>query len=883
MYILHTTINVPPPSDFVSFSPSELFRFFFQIGRWTEDSFSNEFQAFTRGKLISTVTINKWKNRDVIPTRYAGPFFKLIESLMEPDLAKTWVTAFETVWALHSAGRTKDRASTKSETLAFSDTIGFQHQKWINQLYAKKRPEETFSTSALYVPLQLHDVQEKSLGPQDVEDVIDLLGTTKNEADDIDWIFISGGPGSGKSMTALHIAKTLCAGDIFPIYMRGRRLSSIDMDIIDPKQPIVDAFSAKSFLKHFRASSFDKACLILDGLDEVNQGPQGSTNLLGQIISELKIEQTACAAHNKKLRILALGRDAHIQFAASQVTTCNSRHFRLLSLDGGFHSKGEVFGSIQGQDLRPDWWKKYLSATGNFSDPSLPDFLCTEYDDFSEFGLDPLLAYLLCHTALNTHQDSPFTKLPHERVNALTYARNKNEIYKTVIDRLALGVRSILDQKRFLTVLQHMALAVWHNGGGRSVSLKAIYDGIQEPETKASFQALGLSDRTTQVLPDILITAFYYRISQDAPSPERSVSEQTVIEFTHKTFSEYLVSTLIFDRFVRLISTFDKKNEFEGALEDWIALSCKGTHEPSLADFCQKEAAVRFEKLSRLNWDTALNIIQNHVHGRFFEASGLSSIRHIQHSNGLLFFIWSCLNLERQKRTGTHFSLSNKSDSFSSADLKSIQRSIGLHFESGSLAEPTLRSMTFLSPALSALHLTSADMSQLSFSLGHIENLICEDSSFAMTHWSHVKVTAGNYIRSVFQQAIFHQWRVLDTYFSGCFFQGSRFQGTTFSECRFVDTFFSQCHFSDVEFVSSQFENTIFDRCVFTQCIFPNDTNSVPTLGAHFRHCTFIDMDSALKNIPVESVENLIPQYVNDGAQSSIESTGIRTGLDKIL
>jgi len=102
---LHKKITTLPPANFESYSPSELFRFFFQIGHWTEGSFSDEFQSYTRGTLISTVTINKWKNRDVIPTRYSGPLFKMIETLSEPDIAEDWISAFETVWALHSAGR----------------------------------------------------------------------------------------------------------------------------------------------------------------------------------------------------------------------------------------------------------------------------------------------------------------------------------------------------------------------------------------------------------------------------------------------------------------------------------------------------------------------------------------------------------------------------------------------------------------------------------------------------------------------------------------------------------------------------------------------------------------------------------------------------------
>jgi len=47
-------ITIPPPSPLHSFGPSQLFRFFFRLGRWTEESFSDDFQTYTRGKLFST-------------------------------------------------------------------------------------------------------------------------------------------------------------------------------------------------------------------------------------------------------------------------------------------------------------------------------------------------------------------------------------------------------------------------------------------------------------------------------------------------------------------------------------------------------------------------------------------------------------------------------------------------------------------------------------------------------------------------------------------------------------------------------------------------------------------------------------------------------------
>lgn len=869
-------INVPPPQDFSSFSPSELFRFFFQIGHWTEDSFSDEFQAYTRGKLVSTVTISKWKNQDVIPTRYSGPFFKLIENRVETSLARNWVTAFETVWALHSARRAIK--APQGEMQSFSNPIRSQHSKWIQHQYSKKRFGEVFSPSDIYVPLQVREISGFADSPQSVENIIDLTIETDKNTSDIDWIFISGDPGSGKSMTALRMAYSMCEEDIFPIYLRGSRLSNIDIDINDPKKLIGDAFSIKSFLEYFRASSFKTACLILDGLDEIGRAELGPSTALNQIISELKIEQAACTAHGKNLHVIAFGRDAHVQYAAHQACSDKIRQFEMLSLDGSPRSNDDK-EYIQGHDLRATWWAKYLVATGNIIDPSLPDFLSFEYADFSDFGSDPLLTYLICHSALENHSENPHTGLPHERVNKFTYTSNKNIIYKTIFERLALNIKNKLTPRRFLSVLQYIALAVWHNDDGRSTSLKRVNNYVEDSDVKTSLAALNLSDTSTLTPPDILITSFYYRIKKDEKK-----SDKSVIEFTHKTFSEYLISTLLFDRFTSLISAFENQSRFEDALENWAKVSCAGSHHPSLTDFCQKEASLRFENLSHLDWDSALTICRSHIDGRLFDGIGLSSIKQIQRSSSLLFFIWSCLNLERQKRTGKAFKFHENAQKFNPTALKSLQSPNTLNPKSSSRIEPTLQNQTLLTPSLSATHLKSADMRQLSLSLGHIESPICEDVSFAMTHWSHVKVTAASFIRSVFQQAIFHQWRVTDTDFSHCFFQGSRFQGATISACRLTDTFFSQCHFSDVEFISSHLESVVFDRCIFTQCDFSKTYDTNDPFNAQFRHCTFIDMETALRNMPAENIKNIIPQNSNtEKPHSKFKKYEFEKSLDKLL
>ncbi len=843
MYILRKTISVPPPADFANYSPSELFRFFFQLGRWTEDSFSDDLQNFTRGKLVSTVTISKWKNRDVVPARYSGPLLKLIEKSVDTGLSQDWVRAFETVWAHRSSGR--EVKAGFDDPVSRAKMIIAQHKKWIQYLYNSCEHEDAAAAIDLYVPLQIYDADGPNHTPLDVEDLLENSELTS-------WTLISGGPGAGKSMTALHIANMLHGENLTPIYLRGSRLSNIDIDVTEPGQMITDSFSFRSFLKHFRASASQTGYLILDGVDEIGLASQASLGPLTQILSELVAEQAACAAHGKALKIIILGRDAHIQAVIKHTPLNDYKHFKIMALDGSYPDLERHSDGLKGEDFRELWWAKYLAATGNMTDPSLPDFLTTEYDDFFEFGTDPLLATLICKAALQGETQEAAPQLPHERVNALTYMSNKNAIYKTIFDQLLSSNRHPIRSDHILNALQHIAIQMWQNGEHKTVALDKVYRNIQDENIKAVFRALNLSEAASDASPDLLATAFYYRVNFDETTPS-----QNNFEFTHKTFAEYLISNCLFDAFTQLITTLGDHVAFETALQQWIHISHSGRHDPSLGDFCQKEAALRFDTLSNLDFDQALQIIKEHLNGAHFTDPKTASIAHIQSSASLLFFIWSCLNLERHKQTGQSYKLSQKDSAFNLHDLKSIQAPNGLDISTGTRLEPILKHPSFLTQSLSALTVRAVDLSQLSLSLGHMECTSFDETSFAMTHWSHVKTSKSRFSRSIFQQAIFHQWRVLESDFNMCLFHGARFQSANFSNCHFKGTYFSQCHFSEIDFTTCHWEDVIFDRCIFTDCVFSSKKTVSMPASIDFRYCTLMEADqnqtSQIKNYTLTS------------------------------
>jgi len=473
--------KVPPPANYAAYSPSELFRFFFQIGHWTEESFISDFQSYTRGKLISTVTVNKWKNRDVIPTRYSGQLFKLIKDQFEDKVSDNWILAFETVWATHQAR--SHEAAPKLTQDKLSSQICAQHINWIQAEYNHAHQGETFSTAEIYVPIQLIDqLIDKTLEAPtlyEVEDLVTAFSENPNALTAHDWIFISGGSGSGKSMASLHLGHKLSNTDVFPIYLRGRHWSDIEMDFRDSHHPISDAFSNTSYLKYFRSSSHQRACLIIDGIDEISAVGSKDSRSLNSIFAALISEQNICRSHGKALHIVMTGRRAHVEFGTKLISPEQLQHLELLGLDGSYRHQGDLSSETLGHDLRQLWWEKYLAANAEKPDPSLPDFLSVEYSDFSDLSSSPLLTYLLCWIALNS-EDTCNTNntFAYERVNNLTQSNHTNDVYLKLIESIwsrgELQKRYNIDADSFLSVLQHIALATWHAPESQSISLEAV-------------------------------------------------------------------------------------------------------------------------------------------------------------------------------------------------------------------------------------------------------------------------------------------------------------------------------------------------------------------------------------------------------------------------
>ena len=655
-------------------------------------------------------------------------------------------------------------------------------------------------------------------------------------------------------MLALHLAQELTGSDTLPIYLRGKNLSDIEIEIQETNRPVIDSFSASSFLRHFRASSRDTACLIFDGIDEI----LGAEEDIQKFLSELRLQQNICEAQGKNLTIALFARNADSYLAHDKKSMTVSVHLEILGLDGGHRTQNLKDNRILGEDMRSKWWAKYLSATGQKIDVNLPEFLCTDYADFLEFGTNPLGAFLICRTAIETRTGN--SVFPHEVINSFTYSENTNLVYRALTDYISRTIPEYIGPHTKIlgnpSLLQTLALAHW-----QKCQIGDFFnDAIDKNEARPNFSTGPRnSNSNKRPFPNGFLGPSFLR-----PQASTKLEQKRVLQFPHDNLVYYIVATLIVDCFIDLIKAKNNDDRYINALKNWALISGQGVHDPVLADFCQKEARLRFEEISDVNWDTALASTKRHLDISQYKAKGLSAVTNILNSASLLLFVWSCFNLERHRNLGTRHEFSKDSAEFDIFTLRQIHPNRSFRYDNTSLDKPKLKQEGFLTPSLSAVHLIAEDLSQLSFPQGHMESAIFETTSFAMTHWSHVKISASSFKKSTFQQALFHGCRWHDSEFSDSFFQGTVIDTTTFLNCRISRVFFSQCHFTDVDFLSSVFEGVIFDRCVFESCGFESKVEKIRIAGVEFRYCTFLSMETSLQKFSQENLVNCIIRSSSD-------------------
>lgn len=467
------------------------------------------------------------------------------------------------------------------------------------------------------------------------EELVAWFGDTKR--DDCLRI-ISGEPGSGKSscakMWASKIAKQRPGWRVIYIKLHdfdftGDMKSSLTSYLKDEERITADLLDMQST---------EKVLVFFDNLDEIAITGKTAREAAASFVTHVRSMLRSVNESERRFLVVLGGRELVVRDCLSEIRDLR----QILYL--------EPYNAEQ----RTDWWKQYgVASERKYTD--LPEAL--QREDLDHLTCQPLLNYLLA-LSYGRFQDSP-----NGVVSGLDFSERVtiNEIYADLLHSVWLGVwgaenlqltgkSRVLPEDDFIALLEEVGVSVWHSDS-RSSSLSDIKDRCLKAGLGEELKILEeeASDGVFR-----LLTAFHLRF--------RDIGEK-VVEFTHKSFGEYLAAL----RVVRLMEklSYDRVSAQspegrrrravwspESALKEWVELcgpkpldeTDRNLYELMLAEVRAKSKETReeirdtFVELASTMIQTGMPILQG---GMTFDEMEYQS-RNAEES--LLCALYSCLS-----------------------------------------------------------------------------------------------------------------------------------------------------------------------------------------------------------------------------------------------
>ena len=877
-------VTTIPPLTASLYSPAQLMRDFLSRTNMSDVLISEELTSATPAdQTISAELVGSWsKHNKPISVRSRGPFRKFLQHVCHHKVAKQWDEAFVNCWARYEAENGNDRP------------LFTAHHQFIKERYEQPVIGETFPLSCIYVPVKIlakgvkdrTEVDITALDEAFLRDFAIQGRQPPNSADrDVDWLFITGGPGSGKSALAIRLAQQLARERTgFTLFFRGTRLGgeTYTPGVTAPKK-VDDTIDIKHYFEAFKRTTEPHLTIIVDGLDEIGARSYAERRVL-EVLAEIKSEIALTQPFGKTVRVLVFGRDLVTKLAADAFER-QSVTFEMGDFSGSFY---DVTGEhiIYGEDLRQTWWQKYVSAKGFEPIDAFPRYLDDPVESLFDLSKEPLLSFLIAKSAWPT-KSAEITDLANiiKNIDLHTSNKNRNEIYEDIIERVRRGddwgkeTGPPLRQVDFIDVLQHMAVATWHNGSLRAVSLTGIRDIIQESDAAL----LSKFERLQYDLGDngdpTLLTSFYYRF-QRQPFSQGLIGDpgDYEIEFTHKTFAEYLLTTFLFDEFERLLIAHEpgtSDTTRTAAQRRWISFVMAGPQQREVGRFASDEAVLRLDKYDWCVWNRAKDVsmlTQCLVH---LESSSknswfaqVTSLERLQRASGAIMLFWGALNRARFDKTGDLLEIDGEANAFEGIDFQTATPPYTLNISSNAVSgDPTPD--TFSVHALSGISWTDGEIPGYYASGGdirgsHLTSCIIEGGVWSSVSLEDIRFVSSNLRRSRFtlcpmtdchfedtnsENSILKDALVSKTDFVSHEFGQSTFYGMRFVSCNFTDAQFERCDFNSCEFVDCKFQDCSFDQsaftavtlrhCAFTECSFDNAVFEAETVEA----CSGLDIE----------------------------------------
>ena len=411
--------------------------------------------------------------------------------------------------------------------------------------------DESFAIDQIYVPLNAWHWVEQHPGRDDdqkrVRGVVNLndevMAWLRGERGRSRLRLVSGGPGSGKSSAMKALAAHLAEKGnnnhpvdvlLFPLQRLQWRAG-----IVESVGTTLTAYEDQMRHNPIESDHLRERkiplLLIFDGLDELTATTQVSEAISATFVRELNT--TLRSWQDRPVWVIVTGRDAIFGNVEGPTSVLPGEQFNLLPYHVREHERGlqgpkdyHDPNSLLQIDNRVEAFRKFAEAKGQPSD-NLPEMYRNR--NLHDVSAQPLLNYFMLTSTPEEISDGNLAKIYSNLFERL-HARNRNlQNRPQDVGKPAAG----LDQNSFDRAFEAMAVAAWRTGGTRAATWDEV---LAEVEREDSYLTLGESKLRdvfdTQMLdrgaqrPFRLAAAFFSRSNQQA----------TGVEFTHKSFGDYL-------------------------------------------------------------------------------------------------------------------------------------------------------------------------------------------------------------------------------------------------------------------------------------------------------------------------------------------------------
>ncbi len=434
---------------------------------------------------------------------------------------------------------------------------------------------------------------------------------------------VTGGPGSGKSSSALWFARDVAYAGSFNVFVV--RLQGLDVD--RPIDAVVDEFVEFASVDHgmlevsplkWLQDDPKPLLLVFDGLDEVARPDGAGLDVTKTFLRALHTRLGQANREGKaRLMALALGRPQAAEEAALAMggSLDDKALLHVASLSRMDYDTFVKLGkrrvittycpeNLADEDFRATFYERYrpfdLSCSGDGTPEALSD------GDLAEMTGEPLLLYLLIisgYAGKEWHLAKENRNRIYERIFDGIHER---DLKKPVGHPAKMGIEARDD---FFALMECLGLAAWL-GDGRSGSdedFALVRDEVYLPERKGDF-----CDMPSAKLDNVTLQTFTHRDDREKPG----------YAFIHKSFGEYLTARALVDAGERWCGERapSRLNLFA---EDWLQLTGDARLTTDILRFLVDEARLRSGEPDKARRRiTALSTIASHTLAHGFPAHG---------------------------------------------------------------------------------------------------------------------------------------------------------------------------------------------------------------------------------------------------------------------